>query len=373
MKNLFYTLYAVLFNLSRAVFPLKKNRVAFVSMHNENFCDALGAVRNELLKRGDYEFIYITRQDLSLSNPLKALSFFLIKSRLLATSEYIFLNDNFLPMGKLNFHKKAVITQLGHAEGAFKKFGLHIPQNDTLRKAEIAANSKLSYVICSSDSVRKIYAEAFGVDEKNVLPLGAPRVDYLKNDANQKKALEEIHEKYPQTRNKKILLYAPTFRDEPKRDKEILKNFNIPAVKKALGNEYEIFVRLHPQIHISNRDAEGTTDVTDYPDVRKLILASDVLVTDYSSICMDFSLLSKKTVFFAYDLQWYTERRDFYFDYESFVPGLVAKTTDELIYAVKADFPAERNEKFKSFNFSFDDDQSAKRVVDRICKQKNHP
>ena len=77
MKNLFYTLYAVLFNISRLLFPLKKNRVAFVSMHNENFCDALGAVRDELKSRGGYDFVYITRQDLSLSKPLKVISFFL--------------------------------------------------------------------------------------------------------------------------------------------------------------------------------------------------------------------------------------------------------------------------------------------------------
>ncbi len=367
MKNLFYTFYAVLFNLSRLLFPLKKNRVAFVSMHNENFCDALGAVRDEMESRGGYEFVHITRQDLSLSNPLKALAFFLVKSRLLATAEYVFLNDNFLPMGKLKFCKDAVITQLWHAEGAFKKFGLHIPQNDTLRKAEIAANSKLSYVVCSSEGVRKIYAEAFGVDEKDVLPLGAPRVDYLLSEENQRNALEEMHKKYPNTKNKKILLYAPTFRDDPERDREILHKFNISAVKEALGEEYEIFVRLHPQIHISDRDTDSATDVTDFSDVRKLILASDVLVTDYSSICMDFAFLEKKTVFFAYDLNWYTETRDFYFDYESFVPGLVAKNTEELIKAVKADFQEERNEKFRKFNFDHFDGKSAKRVVDEIC------
>lgn len=368
MKNLFYTLYAVLFNISRLLFPLKKNRVAFVSMHNENFCDALGAVRDELNNRGGYDFVYITRQDLSLRNPIKALSFFLIKSRLLATAEYVFLNDNFLPMGKLSFRKEAVITQLWHAEGAFKKFGLHIPQNDALRKAEIAANSKLSYVICSSQGVRKIYAEAFGIDEKKVLPLGSPRVDYLKNEENRRKALEEIHEKFPHTKGKKILLYAPTFRDEAERDKKILSFFNAKAIKDALGEEYEILVRLHPQIHIDERDITHATDVTDFADVRKLILASDILVTDYSSICMDFSFLNKKTVFFAYDLEWYTENRDFYFDYESFVPGSVAQTTEELISAIKGEFQTERNEKFRNFNFSFFDDKSAKRVVDEICK-----
>ena len=368
MKNFFYTLYAVFFNISRLLFPLKKNRVAFVSMHNENFCDALGAVRDELKSREGYTFVYITRQDLSPGNPFKVLSFFLVKSRLLATAQYVFLNDNFLPMGKLNFHREAIITQLWHAEGAFKKFGLHIPQRESLRKAEIAANSKLSFVVCSSEGVRKIYAEAFGIDEKNVLPLGSPRVDYLKNEANRTEALKEIHEKYPATKGKKILLYAPTFRDEEERDRKILESFNIEAVKEALGDEYEIFIRLHPQIHINERAATKATDVTDFADVRKLILASDLLITDYSSICMDFSFLDKKTVFFAYDLEWYTQKRDFYFDYESFVPGPVAKNTAELIDAINSDFQKERNEKFRNFNFDYFDNMSAKRVVDKICK-----
>lgn len=368
MKNLFYTLYAVLFNISRALFPLKEKRVAFVSMHNENFCDALGAVHEELKKMDGYNFVFITRQDLSLKNPFKALGFFFIKSRQLATAEYVFLNDNFLPMGKLNFRKEAVVTQLWHAEGAFKKFGLHISQDETLRKAEIAANSKLTYVVCSSKGVRKIYAEAFGVDENKVLPLGSPRTDYFKNDENRINATDEIHRAFPHTKGKKILLYAPTFRDDEKRNGEILRYFDIPKLKTALGEEYEIFVRLHPQIHIGERDIGSATDVTDFYDVRKLILACDVLVTDYSSICMDFAFLDKKTVFFAYDLDWYKKRRDFYFDYESFVPGRVAKNTDELIAAVKADFAKDRNEHFKKFNFDFFDSNSAKRVVEAIMQ-----
>ncbi len=368
MKNLFYTLYAVLFNISRAIFPLKNNRVAFVSMHNENFCDSLGAVCEQMKEKGGYDFVFITRKDLSLKNPLKALAFFVIKSRQLATAKYIFLNDNFLPMGKLNFRKETVITQLWHAEGAFKKFGLHIPQSDALRKAEIAANKKLSYVVCSSEGVRKIYAEAFGVKEEKVLALGSARTDYFKKEENVTNAAAEIHKEFPFTKGKKILLYAPTFRDDEKRNSEILSHFDIKKLKNALGGEYEIFVRLHPQVHVDKRELSGATDVTDYPDVRKLILASHTLVTDYSSICMDFSFLDKKTVFFAYDLDWYSENRNFYFDYEEFVPGEVAKNTGELIEAIKADFPSEKNSRFKKFNFDFEDSQSAKRIVERIMK-----
>ncbi len=368
MKKLFYNLYAFLFNISAALFGVKENRIAFISMHNENFKDSLGCVYESLKKENKYDFVLITREDLSVKKPLKALSFFLHKSRLLATSRYVFLNDNFMPMGKLKFRKEAIITQLWHGEGAFKKFGLHIHQTEDLRKREIAANNKLTYVICSSEGVKRIYAEAFGVDGKKVLPLGAPRLDYLLNEANKTKAKEKILSLYPEAKGKKIILYAPTFRDDAERDSTLLDSFSDEKLLDELGDEYFLFIRLHPQVHTACADFKCAVDVTGYEDVRELVLASDVLITDYSSICMDFCVLDKKTVFYCPDLDWYRKRRDFYFDYEAFVPGDVCKDFAKLAEAVKAPFCQERNSKFKEMNFSFTDTENAERVVKAIIK-----
>ncbi len=368
MKKLLYNLYAFLFNISAFLFPVKENRIAFISMHNENFKDSLGCVYETLKKENKYDFVLITREDLSVRKPLKVFGFFFIKSRLLATSKYVFLNDNFMPMGKLNFRKDTVITQLWHGEGAFKKFGLHIPQPDDLRKREVAANGKLTYVVCSSEGVKKIYAEAFGVDEKRVLPLGAPRLDYLMNEESKEKAKEKILSLYPESKDKKIILYAPTFRDDADRDGKLLDSFSDEKLMKELGDEYFLFIRLHPQVHTASADFKCAADVTDYEDVRELVLASDVLITDYSSICMDFCALDKKTVFYCPDLDWYRERRDFYFHYEAFVPGEVCKAFSGLAEAVKAPFCEERNRKFKEMNFDFFDTKNSERVVKSIIK-----
>lgn len=368
MKSFFYAVYAFFFNISAALFPLKKNRVCFLSMHNEGFCDSLGSVCAYLKEsRTDMQAVYITREDLSLKNPLRLLSFFLVKSRLLATSGYVFLNDNFLPMGRLNFKKEAVITQLWHAEGAFKKFGLDISQPEGVRRAENAANEKLSFVVCSSEGVRDIYAGAFGVKKEQVLPLGAPRCDYLLKESNNEKAKEELLTLYPQCKGKKVVLYAPTFRDTKEGNLEILERFDTKKITALLGDEYVLLVKLHPQVH-ENVRLENAVDVTDFDDVRKLALFCDVLITDYSSICMDFALLDKKTVFYAYDLEEYTAKRDFYFPYESYVPGETAFTLEACADAVKADFDREKNEKFKSFNFSFFDAESSGRVVEAVIK-----
>lgn len=373
MKQLFYSIYALLFNLSARIFKLKENRVAFVSMHNENFKDSLGCVYEKMKEQYDYEFVLITRRDLDINikNVFRVISFFLFKSAALARSKYVFLNDNFLPMSKMNFKKETVVTQLWHAEGAFKKFGLDIPQQEFLRKSETESNKRLTYVVCSSEGVRDIYSSAFGVSKENVLALGAPRADYFFKEENTFKAKADIENLYPQLKGKKTVLYAPTFRDNLSENKNILKHFDAAKIKQELGEEYEILVRLHPQIHENGEAIKGAIDVTDYADVRQLVLYCDVLVTDYSSICMDFSLINKKTVFFAYDLQDYIRDRDFYFDYESYVPGVVAKTNDELIRALKTDFDREKNDRFRQFNFSFFDANSSQRVIDTIIKTNN--
>lgn len=286
MKKLIYKIYALLFNVSAKLFSVKENRVAFVSMHNENFNDSLGSVYEELKKDKRYEFVFISRQDLEvkIKNIPRVLSFFLVKSRELATSKYVFLNDNFLPMANLNFSEKAVITQLWHGEGVFKKFGFAIPQKDEVRQNEIKANQKLTYVVCSSENVKPFYAEAFGINESRVLALGSPRTDYFYVSENVLKSKTRLEKTYPQLRNKKLVLYAPTFRDDPNLDKEIISHFNVNEISRGLGEDYAILIRLHPQVHSCDGEISGAVNVTDFDDVRQLVLACDALITDRKSV-----------------------------------------------------------------------------------------
>lgn len=138
MKRLFFTLYAAMFHLFR-VFPVQKKRVALISMHNADFHDGLGEVERAFQgKKEGYFFTKITRRDLCLqtnAGPVaflrsvcRAIGFFTRKAYGLARSRYIFLNDNFMPLASLHLGKKVVVTQLWHAEGAFKRFGQDISQ-----------------------------------------------------------------------------------------------------------------------------------------------------------------------------------------------------------------------------------------------------
>lgn len=363
MKELFYRLFAFFFNISSALFSVKENRVTLLSPHNASFNDSLGEIRKELEGRGEYEFNLISHKD--FASIVSALFFFTKKAYLLATSRYVFMNDNFMPLGYLNFRKETVVVQLWHAEGAFKKFGLDIDQPEAIRKREIAANRKLSYVICSGEGVKDIYASAFGVEKEKVLPLGSPRADVLLGSKNAAELRAAFEEKHPECKNKKIVLYAPTFRDDPECDKKFLSHFDARLFNEKLGSEYALLVRLHPQVH-GNMPLEGVVDVTDYPSVNELTLVSDILITDYSSICMDFVLLDKPCVFFAPDLEEYTSRRPFYFDYLTYVPGETAGDTAELIEAVKNARVSERAKAFKTLNLGAVDGAGVKRIADCI-------
>lgn len=373
MKNLFYSLYALFFNMSR-ILPVKKNRIAFVAPHNGGEKDSLGILRSYVEKKGSYETVFITTRDLKLDfsgisalikSCLKAAGFFTLKAKALATSKYVFLNDNFMPMASLKFSKETVITQLWHAEGAFKKFGLSAPLTDEVREREKKCSEKLTYVICSSKNVVPIYAEAFGVDESKILPLGTPRIDSLLEKKDTGKLRAKFDKKHPECRGKKLILYAPTFRDDPETDKNIVKNIDMEAFNRELGGEYCLLIKLHPQIH-SGEPVKGTVDVT-AGDINELTLISDLLITDYSSVCMDFALLSKPCIFFAFDLEEYEKERSFYFDYENYVPGTVARNFNAVIEAIKNPRNDEENlRRFRDFNFDYIDCENTKRVAETI-------
>ncbi len=374
MKNLFYSLYALFFNLSR-IFPVKSNRIAFVAPHNGGNSDSLGTLRSYIEKKGGYDIVTISARDLKLdfsgigalaSSCLKAAGFFTLKAKALATSKYVFLNDNFMPMASLKFSPEAVVTQLWHAEGAFKKFGLSAPLTSEVAAREKKCSEKLTYIVCSSKNVVPLYAEAFGVEQSKILPLGAPRTDSLLAEKDVTALREEFDKKHPECKGKKLVLYAPTFRDSPEANKKLLDNIDMAAFNRELGDEYSLLVKLHPQIN-AGVTAEGTVDVTQSHDIGDLTLICDMLITDYSSACMDFALLSKPCVFFAFDLEEYEKERSFYFDYESYVPGAVAMDFSEVIEAIKnprAD--EEKLRRFREFNFDYTDCESCRRIYEKI-------
>ena len=148
-----------------------------------------------------------------------------------------------------------------------------------------------------------------------------------------------------------------------------LKKFN-----EALGSEYILALRLHPKIkdfYTGNIESdEDYIDCSDYPSEQELMMLSDILITDYSSIMIEFAVLDKPIIFFVYDLDNYLRtERGFYYDFEKTVPGKLVYSSDELISAIENnDFDKDKLLSFTRTQFDAIDGKSSERVVDFLLK-----
>jgi CDP-glycerol glycerophosphotransferase len=177
----------------------------------------------------------------------------------------------------------------------------------------------------------------------------------------------------------KVVLYAPTFRDDASNGKGRFTfelPFGLEAFNEGFGEDTVLLLRMHVLVSSGLRIPEElrgrVLNASAYPEIQDLYLASDVLITDYSSVFFDFALLRRPIVFFAYDLENYRDNlRGFYLDYERELPGPIVTDEDQLWSALGDALHGELQEAGPSDEFiarfaPHDDGESAGRVVDEI-------
>ena len=329
---------------------------------------SLFEIKNECEKRGlPFHFNIITHTDYEVSprNLGGLLKLFTIKAFRMATSSHIFLNDNFLPLGYMKLSDETKVVQLWHGMGSFKKFGGSSETDPAVLKELEAATQNTNHILASSKNIRDNYAEAFIAPKEKVICIGCPQVDYFFRKHDIATWKEELSEQYPEMKGKKLVLYAPTFRGEEEHDKKLLEAFDFDAFQKELGEDYFLIVRLHPQIQ-SAKVPDTVANMTDYPNVRKLLCMTYILIADYSSIAVEYSLLNRPIILYAFDKDWYLSKdRGFYFDYEKTAPGPIVENMQDLIDCIKnKQWDIAKVEKFAHLHNDYFDDKSAERVVD---------
>ena len=145
-----------------------------------------------------------------------------------------------------------------------------------------------------------------------------------------------------------------------------------------MGEEYVLALRLHPKIKDFYQDdiesSENYVDCSDYPSEQELMMISDILITDYSSIMIEFAILDKPILFFVHDLDNYLNtERGFYYDFEKTVPGKIVYSSDELINAIESnDFDKYKMSDFLKTQFDAIDGKSSERVVDFLLNNGGH-
>ncbi|GAA2130630.1 hypothetical protein GCM10009760_03370 [Kitasatospora kazusensis] len=295
----------------------------------------------------------------------------------LATSRYLVGNTHFPDF--IERRPGQLVVQTWH--GSLLKRIAHDVENAWLGDAGYLAaldreSPQWSVLLSPSAFATPILRRAFRY-EGEILESGYPRGDVLALGTG----AGAVRERLGIPAGKRIVLYAPTWREDQQRESgdgfRLGLRLDLDAARAELGEDHVLLVRPHSHVRepLPGAGDGFLYDVGDYPDVQELLLAADVLVTDYSSIMFDFAITGRPILFFTYDLEHYRDTlRGFYFDLESEAPGPLIPTSPELLTALRdlagsdalTTRYADAYRRFRAVHCHLDDGGAAARVVDRM-------
>lgn len=346
---------------------LDNKKVLFLSVSRDSLTGNFLFVYNEIKNRKKYEINSVLKKNLKSKYTLKE-RFKL--GYLIATSKYIFLDDFYPMIYALKLRKDTELIQLWHAMGAFKRVGYSRGSREGAPTQHSLTHKNYTGAIVSSESIRKNYAEAYGISLDKVQALGIPRTDMFFDKKYKDKVIKDYYKKYPQLKGKKVILFAPTFRGNGQ--KTAYYNFDLfdfDSFKKNFSKDYICIIKLHPFIkNRPNYDFDSDSfylDLTKNREINDLLFLTDILITDYSSVIFEYSFFKKPVIFYTPDLNEYKNSRDFYYDLDKYTYGDVAMDFKTLIKCVKKNkVDVKKLNDFYEFFCSACDGNSSKRVVD---------
>nr|MCR5692124.1 CDP-glycerol glycerophosphotransferase family protein [Eubacterium sp.] len=337
--------------LYRKVFlkrPIKKNRVMLECFFGRNYSDSPKYIFEYLAKNyGDkYEFVWNVAGGKKIKYPYKSkvvTRFSLRYYYYLATSNYFVFNVRqpnwFVKRKGMKFLETWHGTPLKRL--AFDQEEV-ASASITYKKNTYLASRDWDYLVAPNKFSSDIFRSCFMFDN-HMLETGYPRNDILYTKGEERDRLvEEIKAEFNLPRDKKVILYAPTWRDDEFYgigQYKFTLALDLDRMQKEFGDEYVILFRTHYYV-VDAVDLEPykgfVYNAVKYNDIARLYLISDLLITDYSSVFFDFANLRRPMIFFMYDLEKYRGTlRGFYFDAEEEVPGPIVQTNDQLVEAIK--------------------------------------
>lgn len=373
------------YKFAKRLLPVDNNLIVFESGIGKQYADSPRYVYEEMIKRGlDYKYIWVCNKNIRF-NDLNTR-----KIKRLSPQYYYYLAKAKLWVNNQNFptyiEKRHETTYLQTWHGTPLKKMLNDIENITGRTDDYLervtnATRSWDYLISPSKYATKAFRSAFKY-EVEVLEVGYPRNDLFFKD-NYLEKQEEIRKKLNIKSDIKIILYAPTFRDNETTGKnKFLFNMamDLKKMQEALSDEYVILMRTHVivknKFKISEELDNFVIDVSSYSEVQELLLITDILMTDYSSVMFDFANTDRPMLFFTYDFETYRDEvRGFYMDFENEAPGPLVRDTDQIIDSilhideVKTTY-AEKYASFKERFCSLEDGQASTRVVDELLKKQ---
>lgn len=350
--------------------PVNRHKIVLNNFQGRGYGDSPKYIAEEIIRQKlPYDLVWLVADlNMELPSGIRKVKLQSVRASYeLSTAKVIISNVKVA----LPYHKKRsqFYIQTWHGSMAFKAI-----EKDAQEKLhpnylkETIADSKQIDLFLSCNSVQTQEIQTIFWYDGEFFECGSPRNDMLYRPIQYKDAVKR---KLGMDSATKVVLYAPTFRDDFRTD---VYNLDLALVSKSLsdrlGGEWRILVRLHPNVMKENivKLTPDSIDVTSYPDMQELLLVADVLITDYSTIIYDMAIMRKVILLYAPDLDDYKNNRGLkpiYFN----LPSRINQSNDELMeYICRLDLDEykKRLDEFLSHVQIFDDGKASQRVVERI-------
>lgn len=311
-----------------------KNKVTIISRQSDQKTLDIELLEGELKKRTGITVVCLCRtMNSDLIGMIKYIPALFKQMYHIATSKVVVLDGYCIGVSFLRQRKSLYVIQMWHALGSLKKFGYSIFNKEEGRSTDFAKfmnmHEHYSLILSSSDACADNFAEAFNYRREDVAIESLPRVDVILDKDKQTENAEKIFKQYPKLKEKKNIVYAPTFRKN--------KEDNIDALNNLMDavdyEQYNLIIKLHPLMD-TNIERDNVIVDTSFSSLEMFAVA-DYIILDYSAIVYEAALMKKPLFFYAFDLDKYKTNRDFYVDYETEMPGVVSDDIGDIIAAIK--------------------------------------
>lgn len=369
------------YKVAMRILPVDDRLIVFESGIGKQYADSPRNIYEEIIKRDlDYKKVWICNQNVRFNDPNT------IRIRRLSPNYYYYLARAKFWVNNQNFptyiDKRPETTYIQTWHGTPLKKMLHDIENIMGRSADYLervdkATRAWDYLVSPSQYASEAFQSAFRY-KGEIIETGYPRNDIFYTEKKFEVA-EKVRNRLHIPEGKKIILYAPTFRDNQTsgRNKFLFElPMDLYQLQEHLGDEYIVLLRMH--VVISNKitiddELQGfVMNVSNYSDIQELLLITDILITDYSSVMFDFANTKRPMLFYTYDFETYRDDiRGFYMDFEQEAPGPLIRTTSEIIDNVTniTKVTERYSEKYEQFYVKYctlEDGKASERVVNML-------
>lgn len=374
-----------LYNIMRKVLRTNKKIILFESNSGRNYSGNPRYIYEEMINQGldkEYKCVWILENtNTVIPGNTKKIKRSRMKYYYYFSIAGLWVFDNRQP----DFIQKpssTIYIQTWHGT-PLKKLGLDMDKVAMESEKDIEAyhnkfaenSATWDYLISQNEFSTHIFRRCFAF-QKDILEIGYPRNDILVKEKGKSIVWKE---KLGLPKDKKVILYAPTWRDDQyygESSYKFVTTMDFNKMRQNLSDDYVMIVKYH---YIMNDKIDWSPyegfiyQFSETEDIAHLYLAADYLITDYSSVMFDYSILERPMFFYAYDLENYRENlRGFYFNYFEYIPGPVSKTTEELLEQIQNYDSQQWKEKYVKFKnrFNTKDTGNAAAEIVRLIQEK---